>query len=63
MADLVVKPKNTMQRGVIMPPPPIPATVDRAIKIKMTIMPPISIGSAGNKGLWTHLDSLHKSKG
>ena len=44
---LVPNTKKLMQMGVITPPPPIPATVERAMKTDKMIKPIISLPYAG----------------
>jgi len=47
IAALVSNLKNTIRRGTIIPPPPIPDMTASAIKIVRTTVPPISIGYIG----------------
>ena len=63
MAPFVEKPKNVMHIGVMTPPPPIPATVAKAIKTPITSIPIVSLGSAGNTFFCTQLSSLQTLKG
>jgi hypothetical protein len=51
IAALVSNLKNTISRGTIIPPPPIPDMTASAIKIVRTKVPPISIGYIGKIGL------------
>ena len=51
---LVTNPKSTMQIGVTIWLPPIPAIVEMALKNMRAKKPPISIGCTGNAGLCSH---------
>ena len=44
VADLVGNLKNIVINVITIPPPPMPATLQRAIEINRTMRPPISIG-------------------
>ena len=57
-AGLVRKPKKYIQIGITIPPPPIPAIVERALITMKTIRPTISIGSTGKMNLWTQTSFL-----
>ena len=45
------KMKNYCKIGIVMPPPPIPATVQSIINIERVTRPTISMVSGGNKDL------------
>ena len=51
IAPLVKNPKNVMQNGITMPPPPIPATVDTDMIIINRISPRNSIPKIGKTSL------------
>lgn len=57
MAGFVLNPKNAMIIGIATPPPPTPATFERAIIKAKTMIPPISIGYTGKTSLWSHTPS------
>ena len=51
MAGFISKPKKAMTKGMATPPPPMPATVARAIKRAKVKVPAISIQGIGKRGL------------
>ena len=54
IAGLVVKPNIAMRMEIATPPPPTPATFDRAMMMEKTKMPAISRGRTGSTSLWPH---------
>ena len=50
-AALVSKPKNTIQNGVTIAPPPTPAIVDKTLMPIIAKIPPISTPRGGNTPL------------
>ena len=58
-AGLVVNLKKAIMRDTAIPPPPMPATVQRAIMNAKVNKPAISLSSGGMTALWLHiLDSV-----
>ena len=58
---LVTNPKSTIQIGVTIWLPPIPAIVEMALKNIRAKKPPISIECTGNAGLCSHFLLTHTS--
>ena len=54
IAGLRGKSKKYIANGIATPPPPIPATVLKAMIREKTIVPMISFGYRGHKFLCTH---------
>lgn len=54
IAGLVDRLKKYIARGIATPPPPIPATLLSIIMKEKTNVPNHSLGSSGQRGLWTH---------
>ena len=51
VASLNSKTKKICKIGIVIPPPPMPATVQSIIKIERVTSPTISMVSGGNKSL------------